>query len=149
MAGEQGADFNVGHPAPDRGRIRPPVLAFGLFGAPVAWSAQLLANSAVAGIVCAAGDSSARAAGGSSWLGPAMISINLFGLLVCAFALLAAWRSYRRTGTGSSNQHDAVMDAGEGRGRFLAIWAVWTAILFFLAIAFNTLSVFRVGLCAA
>jgi hypothetical protein len=39
------------------------------------------------------------------------------------------------------------MEAGEGRSRFLSVWSIWTGVLFLLAIAFNTLSVFWVGLC--
>ena len=40
-----------------------------------------------------------------------------------------------------------MMDAGEGRTRFLAIWGIWIGLVFMLAIAFNTISVFWAGLC--
>jgi hypothetical protein len=41
-----------------------------------------------------------------------------------------------------------MMDVAEDRTRFLAVWGVWLGVAFMVAIAFNTVSMFWVGLCA-
>jgi hypothetical protein len=81
---------------------------------------------------------------GIHWLLPA---VNLAALIGAGLALALGVRNLRRT----RHEHDAgsggVMDAGEGRTRFLSIWGIWIGVLFIVAIAFNTIAVFWIGLC--
>jgi hypothetical protein len=147
MADHRRPEFEIGHPAPDRDQVRLAALGFGLAGGPAAWCLQLLAGSSVAGLACLAGDGSSTGSLNFGWATPAMIGVNLAALLVAILALVVSFRSFRRTASGYAEGHDSVMEAGEGRSRFLAIWGIWTSILFILAIAFNTISVFWGGLC--
>ena len=144
MAGSDQATFDTGHPAPDRGRVGLGVLMLALLGAPVAWSLQHLALYAVASVACS-GELQGASGGAQDWLSWVLPLINLGALLVAGLATaLAAWilrRTRHEYGSGG------VMDAGEGRTRFLAIWGIWLGVVFMLAIAFNTISVFWTGLC--
>ena len=49
------------------------------------------------------------------------------------------------------HEHDARSGGGwtpaRGRTRFISIWGIWIGVLFLVAIAFNTISVFWIGLC--
>jgi hypothetical protein len=115
-----------------------------LLGAPAAWSLQHLALYATASGACS-GQFQAASGGAQHWLSWVLPLINLGALLIAGLATALAARILRRTrheyGSGG------MMDAGEGRTRFLAIWGIWLGVVFMLAIAFNTISAFWVGLC--
>jgi hypothetical protein len=133
------ASIDIGHPAPDRGRVDLWLLLLCLLAAPVLWSLQHLVLYSFASLYC----SSAVGAAWIHWLLPA---VNLAALFAAALATLLAYRNLRQTrreygGSGG------IMDAGEGRTRFLSIWGIWLGVVFMLAIAFNTIAVFWVGLC--
>ena len=139
-------EFDIGHPAPDRGRVDLRLLAFGLVGAPLAWAAQLAINSAIPGIVCVGptGDTVDAAAAVPA---VAMAAVNFVTLAVGLVALFVSIRSLRRTRGEEVDRSGGVMQAGEGRTRYLAIWGIWTSILFLLVIATHTISFFWSGLC--
>lgn len=147
MADQDRATFDVGHPAPARGRINLWSLFFGLGGAPLAWALQLLAISSIATVACAVGDGPTRLPPDAAWATPALIAVNLAALAVAALAIAVAYVTFARTSDEAADTTGGIMEAGEGRSRFLSVWGIWTGILFILAIAFNTLSVFWVGLC--
>jgi len=148
MAKEEHATFDIGHPAPARERIGLGVLFFGLGGAPLAWAVQLVAIASIANVACVAGDGPKAAPPGAPWADVALIAVNLAALVAAAVALAVAYRNLDRTGHELAHNPAGLMEAGEGRSRFLSVWGIWTGILFVLAIAFNTLSVFWAGLCA-
>jgi hypothetical protein len=144
MAAGNDATFDIGHPAPDRGRVGLGVLMLALLGAPAAWSLQHLALCAIASVACS-GELEGAPGADQAWLSWVLPLINLGALLAAGLATALAARILRRT------RHEfgagGVMDAGEGRTRFLAIWGIWLGTVFMLAIAFNTISVFWAGLC--
>ena len=148
MATQRGAEFDIGHPAPDRGRIGLGLLMFALFGAPVAWMVQLVAGSSVAGLACLSPRGTALETSPVDWGDPVMIAVNVAALVIAGLALAASFVILRRTGRESEGGHDTVMDAGEGRSPYMGVWSVWTSLLFILAIAFNSISIFWSGLCA-
>jgi hypothetical protein len=143
MAPGTEATFAIGHPAPHRGRVGLGTLMLALLGAPAAWSLQHLALYAVASLACS-GELQGAAQAWLSWVLPL---INLAALLAAALATALAVRILRRTGGEHADRAGGMMYAGEGRTRFLAIWGIWIGVVFMLAIAFNTLSVFWAGLC--
>jgi hypothetical protein len=147
MVSQDRATFDVGHPAPARGRIGLWTLFLGLGGTPVVWSLQLVGISSIAGIACIAGDGPKPSPPDVAWANAALIVVNLAALVAALIALAVSYRNLHRTGQEISEGSGGVMEAGEGRSRFLSVWGIWTGILFMLAIAFNTLSVFWVGLC--
>lgn len=148
MASQEHAALAIGHPAPAREQVGLWVLFFGLGGAPLAWALQLVAISSVASVACVAGDGPKASPPSGAWADAALIAVNLAALVAAAVGLAASWRSLDRTGHELAHNPAGLMEAGEGRSRFLSVWGIWTSILFMLAIAFNTLSVFWAGLCA-
>jgi hypothetical protein len=140
MAARNEAGFDIGHPAPDRGRVALSLLMLGLFGAPAVWSLQLLLVYSFSSNGCLPGTA------GYGWLEWLLPLVNLAALLLAGLAMLVAYRNLRRTGREHGGS-GGVLDAGEGRTRFLSIWGIWMGVVFMLAIAFNTLAVFWGGLC--
>ncbi len=145
MASPRDKSFDIGHPAPDRGNVSGWTLLFALGGGAFAWSAQIAINSAIAGAACAMGAGLSHDIAAPDWAQMLTAIVNLLAMLVALGALALSYMAMRRT------QHRAgragVIDAGEGRTRFMAIWGIFAGILFTLAIGFNTISVFWRGLC--
>ena len=141
MAERNEAQFDIGHPAPDRGRVSLWPVFFGLLAAPVAWSLQLSANATVAGLACLTGAGSFETASIS------IVVVNLVALAIGLSAFGVSIACLRRTR--HLDHTGGVMEAGEGRSRFLSVWGIWTSVLFLLAIGANTISVFWRGLCPA
>jgi len=142
------------HPAPARGRVRLATLAFGLFGAPAAWTVQTLVNLPVAAHGCFPRldplSTPATAIGGVAF------AVSVLALLVCVAATAAAWRAWTRTreehqaGSGRGAAHDpktAALETGEGRTRFLALAGVLTSTTFLLVSAAQLAAVFLVAPC--
>ena len=118
----------------------------GLLLAPLAWSAQLLILYAFASNACwPAGIAPASAPAWTGWVLPLA---NVVGLAAAALAILLSVRNLRRTRGEHEDQSGSMMDAGEGRTRFLSVWGLWAGLVFLLAIGFNTIAVFWAGLCA-
>ena len=144
MAAGNDATFDIGHPAPDRGRVGLGLLMLCLFAPPALWSLQHLVLYGFASHYC--GLEPGVAAGASpGWLQWLLPVVNLTALLGAGLALILSFRIQRRTRREFEGR--GMMDAGEGRTRFLAIWGIWLGVLFMLAIAFNTISVFWTRLC--
>lgn len=120
--------------------------AFGLLGAAAAWSLQLTALSSIGGAECNLGDGPTT--GPLLDTAPTIIAvINIAALLLSAAGL---WISYRiLAATGHLSRSSDLLDAGEGRTPFLAVWGIFASLLFFLAVAFNTLNMLWSGLCDA
>jgi len=134
------ASFDIGHPAPHRGRIRLVLLALGLVGAPLAWGIQMLVIYAFASQLCLAEQP-------PSWLHWLLPIANVVGFAAALSATALSYTHLKATRGEREDQRGDIMDAGEGRTRFLAIWGIWLGALFSLAIAFNTISFFWEGLC--
>lgn len=146
MAHPNHSGLHIGDPAPDRGRVGRWLLTFALAAAPLAWSLQIGAGAAFGAFACPAGDGPVRP-DGIDWAATAMIAVNLGALVLAVAGLIAAWVCLGRTGHSETDSFRGVLDAGEGRSRFLAVWGLFTGVLFVFAIAFNTVSVFWRGLC--
>lgn len=144
MSGAQG--FNVGDPAPDRGKVPGWQVLIALGGAAALWLGQLFYTTAVAGMVCL--DETGAAEGvAPDWADASLALVNLAALALSVLALLLGIRNLRRTGREEEVGSHGVMDAGEGRTRFLSVWSIWGSVLFIVAIAFNTGAVLWRGMC--
>jgi hypothetical protein len=119
------------HPAPERGRVGLPALAFGLVGGPFAWAVQLCAGSALSGV---------PRQGAVFWI--------LYGatvLLACA-SLAVALRSYARSQRElHGGSHEELLEIGVGRTRFLAIWGVLLSSAFAIFAAANGVALVLLG----
>ena len=145
MTNDSGNRFDIGHPAPGRSVTSNWWLWFGFLAAPLAWSLQLSVNSGLTGIAClgtAAPDVELR-----GWTEPAIVIVNLCALAIALLGLAVSIRNLRRTHAVEQGDGRGVLGAGEGRTRYMSVWGIWTSVLFFCAIAFNTVAVFWEGLC--
>ncbi len=138
----------VSHPAPHRGRAEGSALAFGLAAAPLAWFAQLVIGYGIASHVCFPADNPVTG------LPPDLEAIwwLLFAVLVAAagFALagaVTAYASWRATREEAAGEAHHMIEAGEGRTRFLALCGLMTSLGFLGAIVFSLVGLFTVPLC--
>jgi phosphatidylglycerophosphate synthase len=141
----QSYSFDIGHPAPDRTQVGGWMLTFALAGGAAAWSLQLCTITALTGAACAMGGAVESGGPVERWGGTAASVVNVVALAVAVAALIVSYLAFRRTGSGSIEQ--GVVDTGERRTRFMAVWGIFSGILFTLAIGFNTISMFWGGLC--
>lgn len=135
--------LNIGHPAPQRHQARPLSLLLALIGAPAGWTVQLLFGFASTSYLCTG--QAARAV--PTWLDPAVIGLNLTALATSVAALMVALALVRRTAHEHRQRSGGIMEAGEGRTRFLAVWGVCISIVFFVATLANSFSLFLVSSC--
>jgi hypothetical protein len=135
--------LEIGHPAPQRHQAHPLLLLFALLGAPAGWAIQFLFSFASTSYLCSGRAQSPIPA----WLDPAIIGLNFTALAIAAAALIVALALVRRTTQEHRQRSGGVLDAGEGRTRFLATWGVFTSIVFLVATLANSLSLFLVSSC--
>lgn len=135
------------HAAPHRGAARAGALWFGLFGAPLAWSLQLMVAYALAAHSCFP----ARAPLSRPTLGALdgiELALGAAALAVAAAAGVTALRSWRATRGELGHETGAMLEVGEGRTHFMAFAGVMTSALFLLAVLLNGASVLLLPACA-
>ncbi|HEX5971050.1 MAG TPA: hypothetical protein VFY85_03935 [Gemmatimonadaceae bacterium] len=146
----------AGHPAPARGNVALWTLWFGFLGAPLGWSLQALANTAVASHGCYPSlyPLHAPVTGGMRGI---LFAISVVAIGLGAAALGMSFSAWRRTndehqeksGEGA-RRHDrttAALETGEGRTRFMAMSGVLTSIVFLIVIIAHTAAVFVMTPC--
>jgi len=128
--------MQTGHPAPHRSRVPLVALLFGLAAAPLAWNAQVLFSSALAGFVCYP---HATPLAAPLWSGsrPIQLAVNLAGIVIALAAGLVAWRAWRITKEERPGSIHHLLELGEGRTRFMALAGMLTSALFLIALAFG------------
>jgi hypothetical protein len=132
------------HPAPHRERYGRGALAFGLFAAPLAWAIQLTASYAVTGVTC----NGARYALDAPTLHTALATVDVMALAVTVAAFVVAWLGWRATREEAAGSAHHLLDAGEGRTRFLAVCGMMASAGFMLALIFATVGIAVVPPCA-
>lgn len=151
----EGAPSSVGHPAPERGRVALSALWFGLFGGPLAWSAQTLVNLTIASHACfpRLTPLSTPTTGGLRGI---VFVVSLAALATCVAAVIVALRAWSLTrgeqqgqsGQASGHaQSSALLETGEGRTRFMALAGLLTSLTFVVVIAAHAATVFMVAPC--
>jgi hypothetical protein len=136
------------HPSPHRDRVGLWAALFGVFAGPFAWAAQLNVNYAIASHACFP-DMQSRTSVLPGWHGFAwgLGAINLLALALAVAAAILSWRSWRATGGEHRGGAGALLEAGEGRTRFLAACGLMSGLGFAAAILFNLLAVLTVPPC--
>jgi hypothetical protein len=140
------------HPAPERNRAGLATLFFGLLAGPIAWAARLLFNYGIATHSCFPG-STPMIGAARQWVRITFISIDAAAIVIAGSAALVsyrAWNRKRRTVSGdieAPEQAWELIQIGEGRTRFLAIWGMMTGVGFALALVFDLMSPWVVPLC--
>jgi hypothetical protein len=81
------------------------------------------------------------------WLAPVIIGLNIAGLAIAAASLTVALGLHRRTTHEHRERSGGILDAGEGRTRFLTVWGIFISLVFIVATLANSFSLFLVPLC--
>ena len=146
------SDANItsdAHPAPERHQVSLVLLFSGLIAGPAAWSLHLMANYALASERCFP-----PTAAEPPWLRPVLMAIGIAAVAGAAAGALIChrlWQAVRhersqREPKFESHAHELV-EIGEGRTRFLAIWGVLIGLGFFLAIIFDFVGLWILPIC--
>jgi len=137
-----------GHPAPHRDRVGGWMLSFALLAAPVAWAVQGGVDYSISSHVCYPHDQPVpHLVQGWEWLYPLLLAVNIAGIAVGIAAAFVAWRAWRLTREEHHGGGTQLMEAGEGRSRFLAACGLMLCAGFLAAIVANTVALFMVPSC--
>ena len=138
------------HPAPHRAVVGVLALAFGVAGGPLAWGVHLVVNYGIASHACFPGAVAAQPAAARRQAvcgGSCSASISI-AIAVAAAAALVSYRSWRATRREFAGRAGDLIEIGEGRTRFLALWGLLTGVGFLLAVVFDGVALWVVPLCA-
>jgi MFS family permease len=134
------------HPAPHRDRTSVWALWFGLFGGHVAWSIQMLVNSALVSHSCyPEREPLTTPSLGGTW--GITIGVSVLALVIGGAALLTAVRSWRATQHELEGTQHGLLETGEGRTRFMAFAGILLSGLFTMAIILNAVALFTTHPC--
>lgn len=117
------------HPAPHRAHASTSSLSYALAGGPAAWFLHLLVNYGLAERACAA------EATLSAW--SLVVVVDAIAIAIAAGAGAVAYRLFQRTRTEKEGGTHELVEAGEGRTRFLAVCGLLASALFLIAIIFD------------
>lgn len=142
--------YGVEHPAPHRGRVSDALLFLALLAAPLAWALQLLLNYGLASHACFPQEMPRTAPGpGWEWVFTGLLTINLIALAIAIAATAVSAMLWRRTSAEAHGAHEELVDVGQGRTRFFAIWGVWSGVWFIIQILFETIAVIGAPGCGS
>jgi hypothetical protein len=133
-------------PAPAVRAVTPAALWFGLFGAAVAWSLQLLASYALVAHGCYP-DAEPMTMPVVPGLRTLVLGTGAAALAVALLAGGSAWRSWRATQHEDEGRHEALHEAGEGRMRFMALAGMLLSAVFVLGIVMNVVPLLLLRPC--
>lgn len=134
------------HPAPHRERIGLAALVWPVLAPPLAWSLHLVVNFAFATEACYP-DGAPLTAPRFDWLWSLLIAVDLAGMAISLAAAIAAYRNWSLSARERAEAGTALMEAGEGRTRFLAIWGVLIGTGFLIAIVFDFVGLWVLPIC--
>jgi hypothetical protein len=136
------------HPAPHRGRVDLLASLYGIAAGPLAWGAHLLVNYGVTSHACfpgAAPRSTPPPGAGALW--SLLLAIDLIAMAIAASAALVSYRAWRASRREVSGHAGELIEVGEGRTRFLALWGMITGGGFLIVIAFDLVGLLVLPLC--
>jgi hypothetical protein len=138
------------HPAPHAGQVGLTPLFYGLFAAPIMWAGNFMVDYGLVSYACYPGSRPLAAAQPglefAFWL---TLAFHALTLGVCASAGFVAFRNWTATRHESAGHAHDLMEAGEGRARFLALIGMTFSALFFVATVFSMLIYAIEPLCAS
>lgn len=136
------------HPAPHRDRVALGMLAFITVGPPLAWGSRLVVNYGFSSYACYPdGEPLNAPLAGLHWIWALLIALDLLGMAVCLAALGMAYRTWRVTARELQETGPPLIEIGEGRTRFFAIWGILIGLGFFIAILFDFVGLWVIPLC--
>jgi hypothetical protein len=136
------------HPSPQRNRVRTWSLATALIAPPLAWSTQLIASFALAAHACYP-RSAPIAAPFWPGLNGVLWTISIAAMAIGWASAALAWHNWRATRDEKPGAGHALVDAGEGRTRFLAMCGLIVGCCFALALLWTASGLLLVPACGA
>ncbi len=133
------------HPAPHRRRISSALLAFALLATPAAWGVRLVANYAIDSHFCFPGDQPGIVL--PSWAWPTLLGLDLVAIVVAIAAAIIAFGSWRQSRHETNVAHGPLIEIGEGRTRFLSLWALMIGLGFVVAVGFDLVALWMIPPC--
>ena len=133
------------HPAPQRHHVGLMILAAALVATPAIWGLRLVLNFALASYFCFPGSIRHYALPGWTW--PTLLGVDALAIAVAVVAAVVSWRNWQQT-RDESAAGGPLIEIGEGRTRFLALWGLMTGIGFAVAGAFDLVTLWIVPVCA-
>jgi hypothetical protein len=134
------------HPSPQRGKVSLGALWFGIWGAPLAWISLELLSYILTTAICNT-DSHIALRAHADKVSHYLVPISLIACLIALLAAVTAvhnWRKTRHEKSGSAHQ---LLEVGEGRTRFLAMFGLLTSSGFIIALFFSSAMLFLIPLC--
>ena len=126
------------HPAPHRNRARLEHLAYGLFAAPIAWAGNFMIDYALLTHACYPGEQplpEGEPGFGFAWWLAILFYVLTLG--VCASAGYVSYSIWKEARQESEGHFHRLVEAGEGRTRFLAVVGIGFSALFVVATVFG------------
>ena len=122
------------HPAPDRDQLPGWTASVLLYTGPLAWLLQLCVGEMMTSWPCFP-DMDRREApiAGYEWTWLAAIAILILCAMTACLAGIFAWRKFGQVRRESEGGHDALVEKGHGRTRFVSLWAAYLGFGFALA----------------
>lgn len=135
------------------GAPHPVLLYYGLLAPPAIWAFEFMLNYALASHACSpSGETRAGVLPGWSWIWWALLGINLACVVASAagmFTSYISWRGLLRPASSRhSDEHDDILEPGEGRARVFAASGLLVSMLFTLAILSSTESLGAISTCS-
>jgi hypothetical protein len=135
--------MEVGRPVPGP-HVPLAAVAFGILAGPIAWWLALFSLYAIASHNCFPGGTPRQA---PLWHDELVLAtIAGAALVVCVIAGLVSYRSWRET-YGERIGVAPLVQFGEGRSRFLAMWGALTSLLFAILMIVSLIPLVVVPLC--
>jgi hypothetical protein len=133
------------HPAPHRARAPRWRQFAGVVAGPVAWAVQFNVGYGLTSYACHPGDR-ALAQVPPDWTAtrPAALALAIVAALVSAWGAYISWGIWRAARQEKSGH---LLEAGEGRTRFLGVWGVITSLGFLAAILFDAVMIVGAPAC--
>lgn len=139
-------DTAAAHPAPHRARVRAITLIFSAGAGPIFWLGQLILAYAISAQVCFNGDHPTTIAS-SAPLHAALLAFDVIAIAAAIVGGLVSYMCWRRVRHEVAGGHRHMIEAGEGRTRFMAMWGMLSNGCFLIAIIFEAIASFMVPLC--
>ena len=136
------------HPAPHRHRVGIGTLLFCIIAPPAIWGLRLLVNYALTSRSCFPAELRHEASPpGLQWLWPTLTAFDAATIAVALVCAAISYQSWRRSREEADSSAGELVELGEGRTRFMALWGGLVSILFCVAAVFDFAFLLAVPIC--
>jgi hypothetical protein len=136
---------DAAHPAPHRHTINFRLLAAALIATPAIWGVRLVVNYGIDSHYCFPGTQ--RSSGLPDWAWPTLLGVDLLAIVVAVASVLISLISWRLSREEFAATSGPLIEIGEGRTRFLALWGLMTSIGFLIALGFDLVALWITPAC--